>query len=248
MSLSTARKFLASFLLVPPLLWILSSIIGPDTPEGSSTKDQLKTLNDIATHKSAYVTSNIMFLVAALIFLIATYGIVHVYRGRKVGVGQVAGGLIALGMAVFFAFYAFGTLQYEMINHAEFKTVGTQLLFARLLHFGSNSGAGSVLFITFLVGLVLGPVLLGTAMIRRRNVPVWAGILTIVTGPLGFFVSGRAGNIVEQVVLIVALAPLAVLIWRMTDEQWDAPRDIAGARQDRPAPPEPATSAPAPAV
>jgi hypothetical protein len=248
MSLSTARKVLASFLLIPPVLWIASSLIGPDTPDGSSTKDQLKTLQDVSAHKSAFLTSNIMFLVGAMLFLIATYGIVHVYRGRKVGVGQIAGGLLALGMSVFFAWYAFGLIQYEMISHAEFKNPGTQLIFAQLQHFGESTGSVAPLFVTFLVGLVIGPILLGTAMIRRRNVPLWAGILTILTGPVGFFVDSTAGNVVQQAVLIVALAPLAMLIWRMTDEQWDAPREIAGARQDRLAMPEPAAPAAAPAV
>jgi hypothetical protein len=181
-----------------------------------------------------------------MIFLIATYGIVHVYRGRKVGVGQFAGGLIAIGMSVFFAFYAFGITSYEMVNHAEFKNLATQHEFARLLHFGMNSGPGGILFLAFLLGLVLGPILLGIAMLRRRNVPMWAGILTIVTGPAGFFVSGKAGNAIFQVVLLAALAPLALLIWRMSDEDWDAPREVAGARQDRSVTPQPAAPTPAP--
>lgn len=248
MKLSTARKVLASCLVVPPVLWAASSLIGPDTGNGSSTADQLKDLGKIANHKSAYTAANIMFLVAAMVFLLATYGIVHVYRGRKVGVGQIAGGLIAIGMSVFFAFYAFSITEYEMVNHAEFRNLATQHEFARLLHFGMNSGAGALLFLAFLLGLVLGPILLGTAMIRRRNVPLWAGILTIATGPIGFVVSGKAGNAIFQVVLLAALAPLALLIWRMSDEDWDAPREIAGARQDRPATPQPAAPTPAPAA
>lgn len=248
MSLSSARKVLASFLVVPPVLWAISSLVGPDTGNGSSVHDQLKDLNKIAAHKSAFVVSNIMFLVAAMLFLIATYGIVHVYRGRKVGVGQVAGGLIAIAMAVFFMFYGFGITNYEMVKHAQFRTPGTQLLFAQLNHFGQSSGPGAIVFIAAILGLVLGPILLGIAMIRRRNVPLWAGILVIATGPIGFVVNGKAANTVFQVVLLVALAPLALLIWRMSDEEWDAPREIAGARQDRPATADAVAPAPAPAA
>jgi len=248
MSLSTARKVLASFLLVPPVLWAVSSLIGPSTNEGSSTTDQLKDLSKIADHKGAYVASNIMFLLGAGLFLIATYGIVHVYRGRKVGVGQIAGGLIAIAMAVFFMFYGFGITEYEMVNHAQFLTPGTQLVFAQLLHFSQSSGPGAVVFIAFILGIVLGPILLGIAMIRRRNVPLWAGILTIATGPIGFFVNGKVGGAIFQVVLFAALAPLALLIWGMSDDDWDAPRDIAGARQDRLASSEPAAPTPAAAV
>jgi hypothetical protein len=239
MSLATARKVLASCLVLPPVLWAVSSLVGPSTSNGTSTSDQLKDLHKIAAHKGAYVASNIMFLLGALVFLVATYGIVHVYRGRKVGIGQIAGGLIAIAMGVFFMFYGFGITEYEMVNHAEFGTPTTQLVFARLLHFAQSSGPGTIVFITFIFGIVLGPILLGIAMIRRRNVPLWAGILVILTGPIGFIVNGKVGNAIFQVVLLVALTPLALLIWRMSDENWDAPRDIAGARQDRLTTPEP---------
>jgi hypothetical protein len=248
MSLSTARKALAACLVVPPVLWALSSLIGPSTSNGSSTADQLKNLHKIAAHKSAFVASNLLFLFGAMIFLIATYGIVHVYRGRKVGVGQIAGGLIAIAMAVFFMFYGFGITEYEMVNHAEFRSPGAQLLFARLLHFGQSSGPGTVVFIAFILGIVLGPILLGVAMIRRRNVPLWAGILTILTGPVGFFASGKVGNAIFQLVLLAALTPLALLIWSMSDDDWDAPRDIAGARQDQLTTSEPPAPTPAPAL
>jgi hypothetical protein len=248
MQLSTARKVLASFILIPPVLWFASGLIGPDTGNGSSTKDQLKALGKIADHKNAFVASGILFVVGAMVFLIATYGFVHVFRGRKVGIGQVAAGLIAIGMSVFFAFYGFGITQYAMVNHAQFLNAHDQLVFAQLQHFAQQSGPGSLLFIAFLLGLVVGPVLLGIAMIRRRNVPLWAGILTIVTGPAGFFADGKVGNSIFQVVLFVALAPLALLIWRMSDEAWDAPREVAGARRGRPAAPEPAAPAAAAAV
>jgi hypothetical protein len=248
MNLSAARKVLASCLLLPPLLWALSTLIGPDTSNGNSTADQLKDLNRVAAHKSSFVASSLLFLLGAALFIVATYGIVHVYRGRKVGLGQVAGGLIAIGMAVFFTFYGFSVTEYEMVNHTGFRTPAAQHLFAQLLHFSQSSGPGSVIFIAFILGIVLGPILLGAAMIRRRNVPLWAGILTVATGPFGFFANGKVGNTIFQFVLLVALAPLALLIWRMSDDEWDAPRDIAGARHSRPVTPEPTEPTPAPAV
>src|SRR2546423_8471868 len=105
MKLSSARKVLASCLIVPPFLWAISSLVGPNTDHGGSTANQLKDLNSVAAHKGAYVTSGVLFLVGAILFMVATYAIVHVYRGRKVGLGQIAGGLLAIGTAVFFSFY-----------------------------------------------------------------------------------------------------------------------------------------------
>ena len=249
MKLSAARKVLASCLLLAPVLWALSSLIGPSTGNSSSTTGHLKDLRKIAAHQGAFITSSVMFLVGAVVFIVATYGIVHVYRGRKVGIGQVAGGLIAIGMAVFFSFYAFSVIDYEMVKHAAFRNPATQLLFAQLLHFSQSSGPGAVVFIAFIVGIVVGPMLLGVAMIRRRNVPLWAGILTIITGPFGFFANGRVAGAIFQLVLLVALAPLALLIWRMTDDEWDAPREVAGAREGQPPlTQEPSAPTPAPAV
>jgi hypothetical protein len=63
--------------------------------------------------------------------------------------------------------------------------------------------------------------------------------------------NSKAGTAVAMLVLIAALAPLALLMWRMSDAEWDAPREIAGARRgagDAAAPEAPATAEPAPAV
>jgi len=248
MSLSFARKFLASFLLIGPALWIVASLIGPNTDHSdkhNTTANQLKDLNSIAAHKSAYLAAGTIFLVGAILFLIATYGIVHVYRGRKLGIGQVAGGLLAVGSAVFFAWYAFGLTQYEMVTHSQLTA--ERAIFAHFNQLANSPSAGAPLFFASLVGVILGSILLGIAAIRRRNVPLWSGVLLIVSGPATWFTNGQVASTIAQVVLLVALAPLALLIWRMSDEEWDAPREIAGQRKPKPVA-EPAAPAPAPAV
>ena len=90
-------------LIVGPVLMLVSGIIGPDT----DNDNKLKELNSVAAHKSAYIWSSVLFLLGALVLLAASVGIIHLFRGRRVTLGQIAGSLLLLGSAATTAFYAF---------------------------------------------------------------------------------------------------------------------------------------------
>jgi hypothetical protein len=79
----------------------------------------------------------------------------------------------------------------------------------------------------FVLGHVLGTVLLGIAMLRSKMVPAWAAILTIVSQPLHFVAA-----------VLVPSPPLDFAAWgmnavgfiaaggaiaRLTDDEWDVP-------------------------
>lgn len=245
---SFARAVLAGCLVAAPVLWAIATLVGPNTDHGSSAAEQLKDLNAVAAHKGAYVASNTVFLLGGLVLILGAYAIVHVYRGRKIGVGQVAGVLLGLGGAVMFAWYSFGAIEYEMVNHSQLQNPATQRLFAEFLHLGNNSSATAPLFVISVLALVLGPILLGVAMIRRRNVPIWSGVAAIISGPATFVLNGRGPSLIGYALVLLAFVPLAVSIWRMSDEDWDAPREIAGARRDAAAASGPVAASPAPAV
>lgn len=84
----------------------------------------------------------------------------------------------------------------------------------------------------FLIGHVVGTILLGSALWRSRAVPRWAALLTIVSQPL---------HIVAAVVLVshpldlaawamqaVGFTAAAWAVIRLPDEQWDIPRRSPG--------------------
>ena len=224
-------------LIVGPLLFLISSIVQPNTDH----KDKLKELAAVSAHKGTYLLSGVLFLVAAIVLIFAAVGLVKLFRGpRGVTAGQVAGFLLMLGTAVTFGWYALGAIEYEMVNQKGVNRVAM----AQFLHKADNTSSLLPLILAFLIGTVLGMILLGIAAWRTGVVPRWTAILLIVSGPLGFFANGSVASIVQNAILLIALGTLGWRVLSMSDEEWDSPRERAA----RPPKEAPAASAPAPAV
>jgi len=222
-------------LILGPVLYLIASIVGPDVDDDNKAKE----LANIAANKGSFLVSGVIWLVAAIVLIAASVGIIHMFRGRKVGLGQIAGGLLLLGNAVGFAWYAFTIAEYEMVNQSGLDRAAL----AKFLDKADNDATIAPLIICFLLGIVLGLILLGIAAWRRRVVPVWSAVLMIAAGIVGFFGESKGVEIVSFVLLIGGLAPLGLAALRMTDEEWDAPREAAPS-----APPVEPTPTPAPAT
>jgi hypothetical protein len=90
------------------------------------------------------------------------------------------------------------------------------------VHPSAAVGAG-----IFVVGHVLGTVLLGIAMLRGRTVPTWAGVATVVAQPLHFVaavvVSSHTLDLAAWGLNAVGFAAVSLAILRLGDDEW-APR------------------------
>jgi hypothetical protein len=219
-------------LIVGPLLMLVASIVSPNT----DNDNKLKELNSVAAHKSAYLWGSVLFLLSTLVLLAASVGIIHLFRNRRVTLGQIAGSLLLLGTATTTAFYAFSILEYEMVNQSGLNRAEL----AKYLHKANNSAALTPLFVLFLVGIVLGLILLAIAAWRGKVLPIWAAILIVLGGLFAFFGGqDQAANIIDGVLLLIPFVMLGRAVLSMSDEEWDAPRERPGA------PAEPAAAAPA---
>jgi hypothetical protein len=220
-----------------PLLFLIGGIISPDTDHDN----KLRELAAVAAHKGAYLANAYFFLAGAVLLIIASIGLIRFFRGpRGVTLGQVAGGFLVLGSAVVFAFFAFTVSEYEMVNQ---KGLNTPAL-AQYLDKAEDSNVALPLFLLFLVGVILGLILLGIAAYRTRVVPVWAAVVIVASGVLTFFSESGAGEIIANAVLLIGFGVLAMRILGMSDEEWDSPRERKGGT----AGPEPAAPTPAPAA
>ena len=78
--------------------------------------------------------------------------------------------------------------------------------------------------VVFVVGHVLGTILLGTALIRSRVVPLWAGIAVVVAQPVHFVaavvVSSHPLDLLGWGLNAVGFAAVSVAILRMPDDDW----------------------------
>jgi hypothetical protein len=79
----------------------------------------------------------------------------------------------------------------------------------------------------FVLGHVIGTVLLGLALLRSRTVPGWAAIVTAVAQPLHFvalvIVGSRELDFAAWTLNAVAFAVVAFAIVRTPDDEWDLP-------------------------
>jgi hypothetical protein len=87
--------------------------------------------------------------------------------------------------------------------------------------------------VVFVLGHVLGTVLLGLALIRGRSVPLWAGIATLVSQPLHFLaavvVSSHPLDLAAWGLNAAGFAAISVAILRLHDDEWaPRPRSFAG--------------------
>ncbi|MDX6675466.1 MAG: hypothetical protein QOH11_2884 [Solirubrobacteraceae bacterium] len=204
-------------LIAGPVLMLVSGIITPNT----DNDNKLKELNSVAAHKSAYLWGSVLFLLGTLTLLAASVGIIHLFRNRRVTLGQIAGSLLLVGTAVTTAFYAFTVVEYEMVNQPGLNRAEL----AKYLHAANNTAAGAPLFILFLLGIVLGLILLAIAAWRGKLIPIWAAILIFLGGLIAFFGGqDQAASIINSVLILIPFAVLARAVLSMSDEEWDAPR------------------------
>lgn len=79
--------------------------------------------------------------------------------------------------------------------------------------------------VVFVLGHVIGTVLLGIALLRSRAVPLWAAVTTIVAQPLHFvafvILVSPTLDTVAWAANGVAFGAVAVAILRMPDDEWD---------------------------
>lgn len=89
----------------------------------------------------------------------------------------------------------------------------------------------------FVLGHVIGTVLLGTAMWRSRTAPPWAAVLTGLSQPLHFvaavIVVSHPLDLVAWGMQTVGFAAAAVAVARLRDDEWDLAPQVAAAPSAR---------------
>jgi Domain of unknown function (DUF4386) len=205
--------------IVGPTLMLVGSIVSPDT----DNSNKLKELNKVAAHKSAYIIGAVLFLLGTLVLLAASVGIIHLFRARRVTLGQIAGSLLLVGTAVTISFYAFTVAEYEMVNQPGLNRAAL----ATYLHKSEMTSAGAPIFVLFLLGIVLGLILLAIALWRSDLIPKWAAALILVGGILTFAGGqNKAVGIISSVFLLIPFVLLGRTVLGMSDADWDVPRDL----------------------
>lgn len=226
-----SRTLAAIGLIVGPLLFVLGALIDPAWDD-----DHAAYLAEVADGKGAYITAGALGTLGSLFFIAGTIGVMRLLRHRRVTFGQFAAGLLTVGLIGLTAGFAFNAFDVAV---ADFDDRETMVAFSESLE---DSGALNAYFIAFFFGgIVLGSVLLAIALYRRRIVPIWSPILLVVAIVVGF--AGGEEKLLSALsflILAAALAPLAMLIWSLSDddwERWELPLDREATRPEAEPPP-----------
>jgi hypothetical protein len=212
--LSDSRNFSRTLaglgLIAGPVLFAIAELIDPAWGD-----DAAAYLSDVKDGKGAYLISGVLWTMASLLFLAGTLGLTKLLRGRRVTLGQFAAGLMTvgpIGLSAGLAFNAFDTVLAEADNRDAAVQIYDSI---------EDSAAANIYWIFFfVVGFLLGIILLTIALFRRRIVPIWSPILLIVAMVLGFISDNAVTSALSFVLLAAALFPLAQRILSLSDEQW----------------------------
>jgi hypothetical protein len=204
-SRALGRTLTGLLLIAAPTLFLLGAIVTPD----SDRDNKVTELTRIAAHKSTYLLGGLLFLLGGVALIGAGVGLTHLFAGHRLG--QVAGVLFTLGGAATVGFYAFTTVEYEMVNQSGLD----RAQMARLVDKASNAGSGLPIVVVFLLGVVIGAIVLAIAVWRSRLAPRWVALVLAVSGPLSFAANGKAFGIVSTVVVLMGFGSLGLHTLRM---------------------------------
>lgn len=216
LGLSDSRRFsrtLAAIgLVLGPLLFLVDTLIDPAWAD-----DDAAYLAEVAGNKSRYVIAELASTFGALIFIPGMIGVMRLMRRRRVTLGQLAAGIVTVGLIGLTASFAFSVFDLAMADFEDREAMAD--LHAEL----QDSDAYKAYWLTFFsAGTVLGLILLALALLRARIVPVWSPTLLVVASALWQVAGGvRLLNALSLLMLAAALAPLATRMWSLSDEDWE---------------------------
>jgi hypothetical protein len=229
------RTLTGLLLFVAPAVLLISTAISPNTDH----KNKVQELNAIAAHSGIYLFSGVLFMVGGLLIIAMGVGIMRLFRGSGgVTAGQVSGALLMLGGAVTIGWYALGAAEYVMATNSG---LDRQAL-AAFLHKADSAAVFAPLFVLFLIGVVIGCILLAVANWRTRVAPLWASVAILIGGVVGAIGNGKAISIITFVILLAGLGALGARVLAMSDDEWEAPRERYRSDSGAPATPEPAAA------
>lgn len=224
------RTLAAVSLMLTPVLLLLAAVIGPDL--GDDTAEELA---NIADNEAAYVISGLLFLVSPLVLVPGMMGVIRLMRRRGVTLGQVGAAMIMFGGLLTMGFYGYGLVEYIAATNDELSRPEMAVLFDE----AEDSALGVPIWLGgFVIGLLIGSILLAIALWRNQVVPVWSPIALVISSVLGFFGEEKWIAAISFVFLFAALFPIAQKLLSISDDEWETWHlpEAAGAA---PPPPQP---------
>jgi hypothetical protein len=224
--------FLSLCIVLGPGLALAAVVTGPGY---SSTKN-----GPIAALASFITASTIQLQVNAICSVIGTYlfpvallAMAWLAMRRAPWWASIAVLVVFIGVFPFPAFIAQNALTWDL------SRMGNNPLFSTIVQRFNDDGIMSYYNGVFLLGTILGPVLIGIALWRARAVPIWATVLIIVSRLLVYsyplvqsFIPAVYIQVLSWLPLLIGSIPAALAMLRVQSSD-NSPRLKPGASQKR---------------
>jgi hypothetical protein len=211
----TRQRILAVFLPLAAVLYMSAEGLNPKGTDQviTSTATAYKLLPVAAQHPTQLYLSGSLSLLALGALAVAYAAIASLVKGRGAALATIAALVGGLGM---FAGAILNVLVGFNLAAAASAHI-PQAAAARFLVTTFNSGAGQTFLYVYAFAEYVGPVFMGIALWRSRNVPRWLVILFV----LGLEVaeaqpSDAIISVVFMLPFLVAMVVLAARIWQAT--------------------------------
>ncbi len=214
------HAFFAACLILGPFFTILEVVFNPSRSAAGSTGSAV-----IAANITANAGTNLWHLLfgmlAVFLFPFGTLGMTMLVMRRSPWLATIGGFLALTGLFAFIVFAGQEELSYLMAQMGG----GAQLV-ALWDRFNTDPLITAYLYI-FIIGHLIGPMLLGIALGRTHMIPAWAAWAIILRSPIqvvGFLTHiGLAIEIVTYGLLLIGSIPVALALLRFSDEEMPAP-------------------------
>ncbi|HEY1488770.1 MAG TPA: hypothetical protein VGF84_21855 [Micromonosporaceae bacterium] len=211
---SLSRALAALCLVVGPLALAIPATYSEADTDGAGQ------LRLAAGHLGMAGLSNALLLPAILIVPAMIYAARLARRGSP-RLAFFGGGIAALGwLAGLIGLGATGLIVYHGVGLPDQGAAA-----ALIDRVGADPTVGT-LTLLFVLGHVVGMILLGVALLRSRAVPVWAAVLFIAYPlvHLGAHIGGSvAVDDISGILLLVAGVMCAISVLRLDNGRWDLP-------------------------
>ncbi len=191
-------------MILAPLLWLVSAALGP--PHRAS-KHLADALPYIAADPDRYLAATLTGVLSFALFVPAVLGVAHVLREQRPLLALSGAALAVVGILSSAVIHGVQFVQQEMIDMAADRGQMVMLLQR------TEAGVGlKVIFAGFLVGLLLGWLILAAALFVTRVVPRAIPVLIVVSFMVNI-VKPELG-IVSRLFFLIGLGWLGVLLLR----------------------------------
>lgn len=155
----------------------------------------------IEEHRELMLLADGLGLLAAILLVPGAWAVAHVLRGRSPVLGAIGGWLTSAGYVAFMVLVVEGQVAMAVVDSG-----GDRATYVDAMD-NHTTLVQLAVYVVFGIGGLLGPLVLGIAMLRQRDTyPVWAGLALLVSPAV------RMGGLALGIHAMPALASLLMAV------------------------------------